>query len=80
MDELHALFRTRTGVETTEVSENSHLQLQNSLRYVIGHRQIYDGVKIIFPNSIPLLNPKPPKYSTSQTYALFKKTRKGSSM
>ena len=39
-----------------------------------------DGVKIIFPNSIPLLNPKPPKYSSRQTHALFPKTKKGSSI
>ena len=43
-------------------------------------RETLDGVKIIFPNSIPLLNPKPPKYSSSQTNALFHKTKKGSSM
>ena len=34
--------------------------------------------QIIFPDTIPLLNPKPPKFSSSQTYALFHKIKKGS--
>ena len=28
------------------------------MKYVIGSKSIHDGVKIVFPNSIPLLNPK----------------------
>ena len=47
------------------------------MRYVIGRQKTLDGVKIIFPNSIPLLNPKPPNQSTN---ALFQKIKKGSSM
>ena len=34
---------------------------------------------MIFPDTIPLLNPKPPKFSSSQTHALFHKIKKGSS-
>jgi hypothetical protein len=50
------------------------------MKYVIGSQKTHDGVKIIFPNSIPLLNPKPPKYSSSQTNAKFHKIKKGSSI
>ena len=36
---LQELVRGRTGNEHTEVSENSHLLLQNSMRYVIGRQK-----------------------------------------
>jgi hypothetical protein len=50
------------------------------MKYVIGSKNTHDGVKIVFPNSISPLNPKPPKYSSSQTNAMFHKIKKGSSI
>ena len=80
IDALQDLVQERTGNDETEVTETSFLALQNSMKYVIGSHRTHDGVKIIFPNSIPLLNPKPPKYSSSQTNAMFHKIKKGSSI
>jgi hypothetical protein len=80
IDALQDLVQERTGNDEPEVTETSFLALQNSMKYVIGSQKTHDGVKIIFPNFISLLNPKPPKYSSSQTNAKFHKTKKGSSI
>jgi hypothetical protein len=40
---------------------------------------VFDNRNVIFLDTIPLLNPKPPKFSSSQTHALFHKIKKGSS-
>ena len=75
---LQTLIRTRTDNVNFILTENSHLSLKNSLKYIIKNTASHDGVKVTFPNSVPLLNPRPPKHSSSNTLELYKRTKKGS--
>ena len=78
-EQLQELVRTKTQKDDTIVSETTHLMLQRSLKFVTNPRETFENTKVIFPNTLPLLNPKPPKYSSSQTNSFFHKIKKGSS-
>jgi hypothetical protein len=79
IDALQELVRAKTGDDGHTVTDTTHLSLQHSLKYVIITRNVFDNRNVIFSDTIPLLNPKPPKFSSSQTHALFHKIKKGSS-
>ena len=72
------LIRLRANDQNYILAENSHLLLKNALKYVIKNSGVRDGRKVTFQNSVPLKNPKPPKYSHSDTFSLFMNSRSGS--
>jgi hypothetical protein len=78
IDALQDLVRAKIGDDNHNVTDTTHLSLEHSLKYGINTRNIFDNRNVIFPDTIPLLNPKPPKFPSSQTYALFHKIKKGS--
>ena len=57
IDALQELVRAKTGEEAHTVTVTTHIALQHSLKYVINSRETFDNTKVIFPNTIPLLNP-----------------------
>jgi hypothetical protein len=79
IDALQELVRAKNGEEAHTVNITTHIALQHSLKYVINTRNIIDNMNVIFADTIPLLNPKSPKFSSSQTHTLFHKIKKGSS-
>ena len=77
---LTELVRRRTGNQGFVVTETTHLLLKNCLKYVVGQRDSYNSIRRVFPSTIPLYNPNPPKFTADTTITLFNKIKKGSSM
>ena len=48
------------------------------LKYGLGNGTHYDGIKRPFGNTAPLLNLRPPRYSSSNVTNLMEKIKKGS--
>jgi hypothetical protein len=48
------------------------------MKYILGFGTHYDGIKKIFPNTIPCLDTRPPKYSSSNVENMMSKIKKGS--
>ena len=46
------------------------------LKYVLGNGTHYDGIKRPFRNTAPLINLKPPRYSSSNVTNLMEKIKK----
>ena len=60
------------------LDENTRIRIYALLKYVLGYGTHYDGIKRNFGDTAPLMNPKPPKYSSSNITNLMEKTKKGS--
>ena len=75
--ELEALVNTKLDLNYT-IDPNTHPKLKFMTKSILGSGEKSNGQLKTFPNTIPLMNPKPPKYSSSTLENLVNKTIKGS--
>ena len=54
------------------IGENTRIQLVSICKYILGQGSHHDGVKEVFGNTAPLLNPTPARYSSSNISGLQK--------
>ena len=59
-------------------TEGSHLRLSRAMKFIVGYREKMEGIDLVFPMTLPTLNPNPPKNSSSTLKALASKIDKGS--
>ena len=77
MAELEALVNTKLDLNYT-IDPNTHPKLNFLTKSILGSGEKSNGQLKTFPNTTPLMNPKPPKYSSSTLENLVNKTIKGS--
>ena len=73
--ELEALVNTKLDLNYT-IDPNTHPKLKFLTKSILGSGEKSNGQLKTFPNTIPLMNPKPPKYSSSTLENLVSKTKK----
>jgi hypothetical protein len=76
-EDLETLIR-RNSNDDYVLGPNTAISLKNMMKYVLGIGTHYDGVKKIFPNTVPVLDARPPKYSSSNIENLMSKIKRGS--
>ena len=64
--------------EDFRIQEGSYLRLKRALKFVTGMKEQNEGVRLSFPMTIPVLDPKPFKYSPSSIRIFNGKIKKGS--
>ena len=60
------------------IAEGSHLRLERAMKFILGNRETMEGINLVFPMTLPTLNPNPPKNSSSTLKTLASKIQKGS--
>ena len=75
---LQDLVRRRTGSQDFTLAPNSHIMLKDALKFVIKNTEKHENKLVQYPNSVPLNNPKPPKFSHSNTLSLYTNSKSGS--
>ena len=61
-----------------QLDENTKIRIYALLKYVLGDRTHHDRIKRTFGDTVPLMNPKPPKNSSCNITNLMEKIKKGS--
>ena len=74
--ELEALVNTKLDLNYT-IDPNTHPKLKFLTKSILGSGEKSNGQLKIYQNTTPLMNPKPPKYSSSTLETLLSKTIKG---
>ena len=77
-EELSTLVNDKQGSEDFTLAEGSYLRLSRAMKFIVGHREKMEGVDLVFPMTLPTMNPIPPKNSSSTLKALASKIDKGS--
>ena len=77
-EDITTLVKDKHRSEDFTLAEGSYLRLSRAMKFIVGHREQMEGVDLVFPMTLPTLNPIPPKHSSSTLKALASKIDKGS--
>ena len=78
MEQLEALVHRDEDEADFQIAEGSYLRLARAMKFVTGMQERYEGVPLSFPMTIPALDTKPLKYSSSSLRTFTGKIKKGS--
>ena len=77
-EQLEALVHRDEEEADFRLEEGSFLRLKLAVKFITGMREQCEGVNLTFPMTIPALDPKPLKYSSSSLRTFTGKIKKGS--
>ena len=59
-EELSTLINDKHRSEDFTLAEGSHLRLSRAMKFIVGYREKTEGIDLVFPKTLPTLNPNPP--------------------
>ena len=77
-EQLEALVHRDEEEADFRLEEGSYLRLRRAIKFVTGMSERCEGVQLSFPMTIPALDPKPLKYSSSSLRTFTGKIKRGS--
>ena len=75
-EQLETLLQRDQDQEDFRIQDGSYLRLKRALKFVTGMKEQNEGVRLSFPLTIPALDPKPFKYSSSSLRTFSRKIKK----
>ena len=69
-EEISTLINDKHRTTDFKLAEGSHLRLERAMKFILGMKEKMEGIKLVYPMTIPTINPNPSRNSSSTLKAL----------